>query len=102
MPRKLTLEVRKFILKRYWKTENEQDVIRDWKWTSLSGESSKTLCIRESQEVLKIFDNLLLMHLPTLIMTCAPKFVIVWCHVVENVLKLKASNLNICHRNCLP
>ena len=41
-------------------------------------------------------------HLPTLIMTCAPKFVIVWCHVVENVLKLKASNLNICHRNCLP
>ena len=31
-------------------------------------------------------------------MTCAPKFVIVWCHVVENVLKLKASNLNICHR----
>ena len=93
MPRKLTLEERKFILKRYWKTENAQDVIRVL---------HKTLCIRESQEVLKIFDNLLLMHLPTLIMTCAPKFVIVWCHVVENVLKLKASNLNICHRNCLP
>ena len=90
MPRKLTLEERKFILKQYWKTEN-----------TLSGESSKTL-FQESQEVLKIFDNLLLMHLPTLIMTCAPKFVIVWCHVVENVLKLKASNLNICHRNCLP
>ena len=30
MPRKLTLEERKFILKRYWKTENAQDVIRDW------------------------------------------------------------------------
>ena len=92
MPRKLTLEERKFILKRYWKTENAQDVIRDWNHYFNT----------ESQEVLKIFDNLLLMHLPTLIMTCAPKFVIVWCHVVENVLKLKASNLNICHRNCLP
>ena len=30
MPRKLTLEERKFILKRYWKTENAQDVIHDW------------------------------------------------------------------------
>ena len=30
MPRKLTLEERKFILKRYWKTENAQNVIRDW------------------------------------------------------------------------
>ena len=30
MPRKLTLEERKFIFKRYWKTENAQDVIRDW------------------------------------------------------------------------
>ena len=30
MPRKLTSEERKFILKRYWKTENAQDVIRDW------------------------------------------------------------------------
>ena len=30
MPRKLTLEKRKFILKQYWKTENAQDVIRDW------------------------------------------------------------------------
>ena len=30
MPRKLTLEERKFILKRYWKTENAQYVIRDW------------------------------------------------------------------------
>ena len=28
MPRKLTLEERKFILKQYWKTENAQDVIR--------------------------------------------------------------------------
>ena len=30
MPRKLTLEECKIILKRYWKTENAQDVIRDW------------------------------------------------------------------------
>ena len=26
----LTLEERKFVLKKYWKTENAQDVIRDW------------------------------------------------------------------------
>ena len=30
MPCKLTLKKRKFILKRYWKTENAQDAIRDW------------------------------------------------------------------------
>ena len=30
MSRKLTLEERKFALKKYWKTENAQDVIRDW------------------------------------------------------------------------
>ena len=30
MSRKLTLEERKFALKKYWKTENTQDVIRDW------------------------------------------------------------------------
>lgn len=30
MSRKLTLEERKFVLKKYWKTENAQDVIRDW------------------------------------------------------------------------
>ena len=41
--------------------------------------------------MLKIFDKLLLMHLLILIVTCAPKFVIVQCHVVENILKLKAS-----------
>ena len=64
--------------------------------------SHQRLCIRESQEVLKIFNNLLLMYLPTLILACAPKFVRVWCDVVENVLELKDSNLKICHRNCLP
>ena len=30
MSRKLILEERKFALKNYWKTENAQDVIRDW------------------------------------------------------------------------
>ena len=30
MSRKLILEERKFALKKYWKTENAQDVIRDW------------------------------------------------------------------------
>ena len=30
MLRKLTLEERKFALKKYWKTENALDVIRDW------------------------------------------------------------------------
>ena len=54
--------------------------------------SHQRLCIRGSQEVLKIFDYLL-----TLIVTCAPKFVTVWYHVAENALKLKASNLNIYH-----
>ena len=43
--------------------------------------------------MLKIFDNLLL-PLLTLMVTSATKFAIVWCHVVKNALKLKASNLN--------
>ena len=30
MSRRLTLQERKFVLKKYWKTENAQDVIRDW------------------------------------------------------------------------
>ena len=47
--------------------------------------------------MLKIFNYLLLMHLLTLIMTYAPKFVIVWYHIDKNALKLKASNLNIEH-----
>ena len=93
MPRKLTLEERKFILN--WKTENAQDVIGDWNHYFNTDPPTRLA-------IYKLRDNLILMHLPTLIMTCAPKFVIVWCHVVENVLKLKASNLNICHRNCLP
>ena len=56
--------------------------------------------IQGSQEVFKIFDNLSLTHLLTLIMTCVPLFVAVCCHVVESVLKPRAYNLNIC-RDCL-
>ena len=155
MPRKLTLEERKFILKRYWKTENAQDVIHDWNHyfntdppTRLAiyklrdkfhdtgsvadaprsgrpsvcteqnlatvaeayGRSPKKSLRHASAEIgikrislRKILTKLQMRpYIPTLIMTCAPKFVRVWYHVVENVLELKASNLNICHRNCLP
>ena len=155
MPRKLTLEEHKFILKRYWKTENAQDVIRDWNHyfntdppTRLAiyklrdkfddtgsvvdaprsgrpsvcteqnlatvaeayGKSPKKSLRRASAEIgikrtsqRKILTKLQMrLYIPTLIMTCAPNFVRVWYLVVENVLELKASNVNICHRNCLP
>ena len=155
MPCKLTLEERKFILKRYWKIENAQDVIRNWNHyfntdppTRLAiyklrdklddtgsvadaprsgrpsvcteqnlatvaeayGRSPKKSLRHASAEIgikrislRKILTKLQMRpYIPTLIMTCAPKFVRVWYHVVENVLELKASNLNICHRNCLP
>ena len=96
MPRKLTLEERKFILKQYWKTENAQDVICDWNHY-FNTDPPTRLAIYKLRD--KFDDTSSVADAPR---SCAPKFVIVWCHVVENVLKLKASNLNICHRNRLP
>ena len=47
----------------------------------------------------KIFNNLLLMHLLTLMVTCVPKFVIGWCCVAKKSIETEGSNLNICD-NC--
>ena len=58
MSRKLTLEKRKLALQRYWKTENVQDVIRDW-------------CLHFSTDPPT--------HLLTLIMNCVLLFVAVCC-----------------------
>ena len=94
MPRKLTLEERKFILKRYWKTENAQDVIRDWNHYFITDPPTR-LAIYKLRDK---FDD-------TGSVADAPRSGRPSVCTEENlttVLKLKASNLNICHRNCLP